>query len=78
MHFRLIGLVVLAMPHVFAGSNSSKFSGKEPVIDFAKEGNLQRVQELIESGANINNADEHDRTELMYAPRKVILRSVTC
>ena len=57
MHFRLIGFVVLVMPHVFAGSSSSKFSVNEPVIDFAKKGNLQRVQELIESGANINNAD---------------------
>lgn len=48
-------------------SESSLTATAGPLHDAAKEGDLKRIQTLIEKGTNINAKDENDLTALHYA-----------
>jgi ankyrin repeat protein len=67
MNFRLFALVALVMPHVIAGTSSPDSSVQKSLIIAAIEGSTGIVEQLIEAGVNINDADENGKTALRWA-----------
>ncbi len=70
MIFRLFAIVVIVLPHHTRSSSFAEIEISESLLEAAKEGNLQLVEDLISRGADINFVGDIERSALSLASLK--------
>jgi ankyrin repeat protein len=62
-------IIIIVLVLMIVGMKMTEFSLNNALLKAAESGNLEEVQQLLNSGAYVNTVDENEWTPLVYAAR---------